>query len=188
MRIVFSIVVLFIYSLGAARAAVINEPETENTDIQILSAKIGDSISGDRDGCHHIQVRAVMKKAALDSPVFQGAGFYSNFFIEGSSNPYFAKAQLQGKNPVPATLKENDEPAVIFDFEGVGYCWEGDMSSSEYQSLVFKPFALYSVKGNDGNDHIYKKWATGGNSLLGGQYIGFYNIVKDFDRSSDLLK
>jgi hypothetical protein len=170
----------------------IYDAEKNGNDVQILSAVIDTQNAIDQQTyCHNITLKIVAKQSVMNSPVLSGIGFYSNFAIEGSRSPLFS--MLPGSNPfnaTPATLKTG-EAAEIYTFHAVGYCWEGDMSSSMYQELSFKAYAQYGYHDANGDYHIAKVWSPGDNAWLGGhtnRTTWQLQHQTSFDLSGDVLR
>lgn len=174
-----------LFALFVGPQAVAREIAQESDDVQVLAASIGDAVTTD-NYCHAIEVRIVVKRAALDSRVLDGIGFYSNFAIEGRQSPFFAGSatSFAGQR---VTLK-NGEEAVVLTFDGVGYCWAGSASSSMYQTLSFKPYARYVYTDEQGERQAFTNWARGQNSWIGGRTYPTVETRRSFDRSFELLQ
>lgn len=98
--------------------------------------------------CRVLHVETLTLVSALNSPVFQGIGFWSS-----STNDMRTTAKDRLVTVGTTRLKASGAEAVVHRFAGLAACWQGSGSSSFYAQYKFKPYAEYAANGT-----TYRKW------------------------------
>lgn len=134
--------------------------------------------------CEIVEFRTVIRDAALNSPVFNGIGFYysRSRYDTTSRGKFIDKDQLHAVGHV--TLKDGS-PATVHRFIAQGMCFGmgGNGDSIYHRRYVFRPFARFTGD----HDTTYNNWDNVQNNYLLG--LSDNNVtVKTFDRQNDLLK
>jgi hypothetical protein len=135
----------------------------------------------DPDYCNRLELRAVVRDAAMSQPTFAGIGFWSS-----RGDVFTPKSDLR---PVGHVTLAGGEPATVFRFTGISTCVSSAHSSTSgniFQTFSFKPYAAY--EGDDGAR--YRVWESiRGNHRLGRSWPGETPAVDAtaFDRQNELL-
>jgi hypothetical protein len=149
-----------------------------------------DSRSGqafvDPDYCTYLEVRVVVREAALAQPSFAGVGFWTS-----RGERFAPKNELQ---EVGQTRLANGDSAKVFRFTGISTCISSahnSTSGNTYQTFAFKPYAAYDVR-DQGNGDVkrFRVWERiEGNHTIGRSWPGSRPVVDSagFDRQGDLL-
>lgn len=139
----------------------------------------------DPDYCSRIELRAVVRDAALAQPSFAGIGFWS-----GRGDRFTPKADLQAVGHVSLA---NGDAATVFRFAGISTCISSSHSSTSgnlYQTFSFKPYAAYDrADGADTRRHRVWEDLRGRNHVIGRSWPGNSPAVDalGFDRQDELL-
>lgn len=141
------------------------------------------AISGE---CELVEMRTVLRDAALNAATFTGVGFYlaGGFStIDNRSQFFVAKDRLHAVGHVRLA---DGAPATVHRFIARGSCFEtgGNGDSLAHRHFELRPFAQYGEGGND-----FKVW----DQVPADYKLGFVfespqsHFVQGFDRQNELL-
>jgi hypothetical protein len=140
----------------------------------------------DPDSCSRIELRLVVREAAVAQPSFAGVGFWTS-----RGDRFTPKGALQ---EVSRARLVNGDPAVVYRFTGVSTCLSSESAASSqpfYQTFSFKPYAAYDATPGGGSEaHRYRVWErVPFNHTLGRSAPGDQPLVDrtSFDRQGELL-
>lgn len=119
--------------------------------------------------CTLQEIRTASRTRALDTAV--GIGFWFN-----NETRLIPKEALR---EVGKGVRRDGEPVVIHSFLAPTFCWMGSVTASATTPYLFKPFIQYA--GTDGR--TYRIWDPATDN-----YVLQYDRVKDFDRTSEVLR
>lgn len=166
---------------------VTNVPGPVMTDVRFtVSKQVSNGYTRvDPDYCSRIELRAVVRDAALSQPSFTGIGFYTS-----RGETFIPKAQLQA---VGHARLVSGEDATVYRFTGLSTCISSahnSTSGNAFQTFSFKPYAAYEAPGEHGETNRYRVWENiAGNHAIGRSWPGATPRVdsQGFDRQHDLL-
>jgi hypothetical protein len=132
-----------------------------------------------------VEIRVVVRRSILESPTFQGLGFYAkNLTFDGEH--FTPKSELQIVSSQDVFLAENGERAVVLRF----VLWfpgiQGNSATSwSMQSVEFKPFALF----HDGR-YAYQNWedVPVNYRLYGSSNGGGHQQTVSINRENEVLR
>ena len=133
---------------------------------------------------HIVEIRALVRRAALDTPTFTGIGFYFHNMIQGNT-VFIPKDQLHIVSDREVVLRNGGDHAVVMRFVGWMPGYQGHSGTGWCMDRVFfKPFARFTTDREN-----FENWDVAPNDyvIFRCESAGGTRQVMKFNREQELL-